>query len=132
MSKSLNNTTLYLRDLPKDVVRNLKAKAALRGTTLTALARDILSQAAGEDGQTAPGPLETDMNWYKRHKPALLRRYRGQYLAIFDRRVVDHDSDFNALARRVFGRALHRPIFMPKCVPGERTIHLRSPRLTRN
>jgi plasmid stability protein len=129
--ESLDNTTLYLRDLPKDVVRNLKARAALRGMTLSALAGDILTRAAGDDASAALQPLEADMAWYGRQKPHLLRRYRGRHLAIMNRRVIDHDRDFDALARRVFLKIGVRPIFMPKCVDGERVIHLRSPRLGR-
>lgn len=131
MKRSLGNTTLYLRGMPEDTVRRLKAEAALRGTTLTALAAEILSRAAGEDDREGLKPLAADMAWYKAHKRQLLPRYRGQHLAILNRRVIDHDRDFNTLAQRVFAKVGVRPIFMPLCIEGERTVHLRSPHLVK-
>lgn len=131
MKKAIDNTTLYLRQLPKDLVRSLKAQAALRGMTLTDLAIEILSRAAGEDAYAARRPLEADMAWYDAHKPGLVRRYRGQHLAILNRRVIDHDRDFETLARRVFAKVGVRSVFMPLCVEGERVVHLRSPHLVR-
>lgn len=132
MKKPLANTTLYLRDVPKHVVRDLKAQAALQGRTLTAFVTEMLSRMAEEDDHSALRPLEADMRWYDTHKAGLVRRYRGQHLAIVNQRVIDHDRDFDALARRVFAKAGVRPIFMPKCVDGERVVHLRSPHLVRS
>ncbi len=131
MKKPLDNTTLYLRDFPKELVRSLKAQAAFRGMTLTAFVIDILSRAAGEDTGAALRPLESDMTWYEAHKSRLLRRYRGQHLAILDRRIIDHDRNFNTLARRVFAKVGVRSIFMPLCIDGERVVHVRSPHLVR-
>ena len=132
MSKPIRNTTLYLRNVPEDVVRRLKAQAAAHGMTLTALATEVLSKAAGRDGRAALQPLEADVAWYRSHKRRLLGRYRGQHLAIMDGRLIDHDRDFDALARRVFGKATAQPIFMPFCTDREPVFHLRSPRLIRD
>ena len=129
MRASLGNTTLYLRDLPKDLVRNLKAQAALRGMTLTAFAIEVLSAAAGEDTLTALKPIEADMAWYDAHKTKLLRRYRGQHVAIRHKKVIDHDKRFDALARRVFAKIGVRPVFMPLCEDPERIVHFHSPRV---
>ena len=132
MKKPLDKTTLYLRDLPRELVRSLNAQAALRGMTLTAFVIDILSRAAGQETPSAMRRLESDMTWYEARKPRLLRRYRGQHLAILDRRIIDHDRDFNALAQRVFARVGVRSVFMPLCVDGERVVCLRSPHLVRS
>ncbi len=131
MKRSLRNTTLYLRGIPADLVRELKAKAALRGVTLTALVTDALRRARRSESDGALKPLEADMAWYKAHKPALLRRYRGEHLAIVNGRVLDHDPDFSALADRVFARIGVRPVFMPECVDGDRIAHLRSPHVVK-
>lgn len=128
MKRPLRNTTLYLRGVPTSVVRELKARAARRGLTLTALAIDALTRALGTESQGDVQPLEADMAWYDAHKRQLLRRYAGQYLAIADRRVLDHDPDFSALAARVFAKVGVRPIFMPQCVATDQVVHLRSPR----
>lgn len=130
MKKPLGNTTLYLRDVPKALVRDLKAQAALRGMTLTDLVIETLSRSAGDDGLATLRPLEPDMAWYEAHKPALLRRYRGEHLAILNKRVIDHDKNFDALARRVFATVGVRSIFMPLCVDPEPVFRLHSPRIT--
>ncbi len=125
----LANTTLYLREIPKDLVRELKARAAREGLTLTALVIDLLRRDVRTEPQDELRPLEADMAWYEVHKRQLLRRYRGEYLAVVDRRLFDHDFDFSALAARVFTKAGVRPIFMPQCVETEPIVHFRSPRL---
>ena len=132
MAKSpLSNTTLYLRGIPKNLVRDLKARAARQGLTLTALAIATLTRAAKTARQDDLKPLEADMAWYKTHRRELQRRYPGEYLAVLDRRVLDHDPDFSALAARVFAKVGIRPVFMPQAVETGDTVHLRSPRLAR-
>ncbi|HTD47994.1 MAG TPA: hypothetical protein VK881_12075 [bacterium] len=128
MAQPLRNTTLYLRGIPTDLVRELKARAARQGLTLTALATTALARALGAPPQDDLGPLEADMAWYEAHKRSLLRRYAGEYLAVADRRVLDHDADFSALAARVFAKVGVRPVFMPQCVGPNQIVHLRSPR----
>jgi len=61
----------------------------------------------------------------------LLRRYRGEYVAIVDAAVVDHGRDFGALATRVFARFGSRNIYMPRVQAGEATAQIRSPRRSR-
>ncbi len=129
--KSERSTTLYLRGVPRDLVRKLKARAALRGTTLTALVTHALERAAASESPADADLLEKDMHWYEAHKRTLLERYSGQYLAILDGRVVDHDHEFGALADRVFARIGIRSIFMPRCAADEEVVHLRSPRVVR-
>ncbi len=131
MKRPLRNTTLYLRGIPKNLVRELKARAARQGLTLTALATAALTRAVGTAPQDDLKPLEADMAWYETHRRQLRRRYPGEYLAIVERRVLDHDPDFSALAARVFAEVGIRPVFMPQCVDTDPTVHLRSPRLVR-
>jgi hypothetical protein len=128
-------TTLYLRGVPTDLVREAKAVAARRGTTLTSLVVEALSRSTGVpggQGQELPEPLRADAAWYEQNKDKLLRRYSGQYLAILDQHVIDHDVDFGALANRVFSRVGVRPILMPKCLPADRVVRLPSPRTVRS
>ncbi|MGQ0549889.1 MAG: DUF5678 domain-containing protein, partial [Armatimonadota bacterium] len=123
--------TVYLRGIPEHVVREAKAAAARRGVTLAVFVSEALAQSLGVDavGSEDAGDLRAEMAWYQTHKRKLLPRYRDQYLAIVNRKVVDHDKDFGALARRVFKRLGVRPIFMPKCVDGDRVVNLPSPRV---
>lgn len=128
-------TTLYLRNLPVPLVREAKAVAARRGITLAALVEEGLTTLLQHEplfrSGWLPEQLRAEYEWYDAHQTELLTQYPGEYLAIVNREVMDHDHLFDALARRVFERLGSRPIFMPKCVPGERTIALRSPRRAR-
>lgn len=128
MKRPLRNTTLYLRGVPPRLVRELKAQAARRGVTLTALAIAGLSGALGAAPQDDLKPLETDMAWYEAHRRRLLRRYAGQYIAILNGKILDHDRDFSALAGRVFAKVGVRPVFIPQVAVRDQVVHLRSPR----
>lgn len=125
-------TTLYLRRIPERVVREAKAVAARRGSTLSKLVAETLSRSleAGGDATEREGGLEEDMRWYERNRARLLPRYRGEYIAILGRQVLDHDRSFEALAKRVFARLGVRSVFMPRAEPRERAVRLRSPRLS--
>lgn len=68
------------------------------------------------------------MRWFEANR-RLLRRYPDQYVAIHGGRVIDHDRDFDALARRVFARLGTRPVLMPKVTAEERVLAVPSPRL---
>ncbi len=152
-------TTLYLRGLPEPLVREAKAAAARRGVTLTALVAEALQQALGASvplpgtGRARPGTagrpgptsrkgwagkgdvadrLAESMRWFEANRGRLLRRYRDRYVAIEGGRVIDHDRDFDALARRVFARVGPGPVFMPKVTPEERVVAVPSPRLVQD
>jgi plasmid stability protein len=120
--------TLYLRGLPESLVRQAKVAAARRGVTLTAVVTDALREAVEpEPAREASGGLVDSMRWYEANKKRLLRRYRGQYVAIRDGKVIDADADFHALASRVFARLGGAPVFMPLVTAAERVVHVPSP-----
>src|SRR4051812_17333183 len=110
MARKQEKTTLYLRGMPVNLVREAKAAAARRGSTLAAFVCDTLSRSL-EREEPPPGeppsepitdPLEAAMAWYEENRARLLRRYGDEYVAIEDGAVIDHDRDFSALASRVF------------------------------
>lgn len=127
-------TTLYLRGVPAGLVREAKAKAARRGSTLTALAVDALARSLGTDEEPEDpfgDELRASMAWYARNRAHLLERHRGEYVAIVDRKVIDHDREFEALASRVFESVGVRPVYMPRVQDGEKPLRVRSPRRVR-
>lgn len=127
----MSGRTLYLRGLPEKVVRDAKVEAARRGVTLARFVGDAIANAVGGGASDAelPDTLQVDAAWYERNKPRLIKRYEGEYLAIIDAKVVDHDADFSALSKRVFARFGRRPIFMPRCIEPDEVVRLRSPRV---
>jgi hypothetical protein len=124
--------TLYLRNVPISLVRRAKVRAAQEGTTWTAVVVDALDRALAEDGRP-PAPASDElgdaMEWYRKNQEALLREYQGEYIAIVDNAVMDHDADFSTLATRVFDRIGVRPVLMPRVTEGLERVHVRSPRL---
>ncbi len=123
--------TLYLRGVPRELVREAKAEAARRGMSLTAFAKEALARALGkgsEEVQDTVRPIRPDLDWFEANRKRLFRRYRDEYVAVVNRRVVDHDADFGALAGRVFAKYGSRPVAIPKATQEPRVIHLRSPR----
>jgi plasmid stability protein len=131
VAEATDVATLYLRGVPEKVARELRAAAARKGTTLARLTTGILRAALGleDDGNAEEtSPLQADMKWFAANRAQLLKRFPEQYIAIVNGQVIDHDTDFSALATRIFGRLGSRPVFMPKCEARKRTVHLRSPR----
>ncbi len=129
----MSRTTLYLRGVPTDLVREAKAAAARRGSTLASLVSDSLAQSLLGEAPGAPPDhgLGENKRWYERNRRRLLARYHGEYVAVVDQRVVDHDRDFSALAARVFARHGGRPVFAPRVQEKEPRALLRSPRRVR-
>lgn len=124
--------TLYLRGVPRDLVREAKVTAARRGITLTALVKEALASTLERSlslAEDLPEDFRRDWAWYERNKSKLLKRYRNQYVAIINRKVVDHDTESHTLAQRVFDRYGVRSIPMPKVIAKERVVHIYSPRL---
>jgi hypothetical protein len=126
------NTTLYLRGLPTPVVREAKAVAARRGCTLAALVGEALARSVQE---YAPDPgndgLRDAQAWYQRNRRRLLARHLGEFVAVVDRAVVDHDRSFSDLAERVFARYRGRPVYIPRVQEEDAPVRVRSPRRAR-
>lgn len=125
-------TTLYLRGVPRRVIREAKAAAARDGKTLGRWVSEQLAHAT--EGTIAHDPngasLYTDMEWFEANRLKLDRKYAGQYVAVVDQKIVDHAAEFDPLARRVFERFGVRSICMPKVDRSE--VRLRSPRRARS
>jgi hypothetical protein len=134
---------VYLRGIPAEVVREAKAQAARRGITLAGFVADTLARALHEAPPPVAAPaadassgvgaqdLDAEVRWFERNRKQIERRYAGQFVAIVEQRVVDHDQTFEALAERIFKMRGPRDTFMPKVTAGPRSVRLRSPQLRR-
>jgi hypothetical protein len=76
--------------------------------------------------------FEADLAHYRNNQEAFVREYSGRWIAIINRTVVDTDTDFSPLAKRVYERYGYRAILMTKVEAKPRTINIPSPRLARS
>jgi hypothetical protein len=125
--------SLFLRNVPTQLVREAKALAARRGKTLTAIVAEALTHSLALEGEThdRTDDLHRDIACYRKNLTRLLRKYRGGYVAIVDAAVVDHGRDFGALGTRVFARFGNRNVYMPRLQTAENVARIRSPRRSR-
>lgn len=140
-TRTPKHAVLYLRGMPRRLVREAKAEAARQGITLTAfvsqcLARALGRSASGDAQSLLPKDLRKSAAWFEAHKHELLRQYPGEYVAIVNEGVVDHDRKFDPLARRLFSSFGVRPILVPKLTPeiarGPEIVNIPSPRVVRS
>lgn len=62
----------------------------------------------------------------------LAEKYLGQYVAIHNGKVVDHDKDFHSLHSRIRQRFGRQPVLLRRVeAEPERVLAFRSPRLER-
>ncbi|MBU4266869.1 MAG: DUF5678 domain-containing protein [Candidatus Altiarchaeales archaeon] len=60
----------------------------------------------------------------------LLKKYKGNFVAVLGQKVVDSDRDMQVLMKRVYKKHGYVPAYMQK-VGGRRTIRMPSPRIKR-
>ena len=80
--------------------------------------------------QQAKIRAETDA--FQAQKAALLTHYAGEYIAMHQGSVIDHDPDLRALHLRVFAQVRHTPVLLKQVTAeAERELVFRSPRFER-
>ncbi len=75
--------------------------------------------------------LAAEEHAFRRKLPKLMRRYAGEFVALYHRRVVGHDSDDENLARRMFEKLGDVPFYMGKVDKEPAVYELPSPELVR-
>jgi predicted transcriptional regulator len=76
--------------------------------------------------------LEAETQAFQQQHAALLKQYRGEYVAMYKGQVIDHDPDPRALHLRVFGKLAHTPVLLKQVTDQpEREVVIRSPRFER-
>lgn len=69
---------------------------------------------------------------FERQRANLLAQYRGQYVAIHDGQVIDHDPSLRTLHLRVYARLGQAPVLLKRVADGpEHEMVFRSPRFER-
>ena len=76
--------------------------------------------------------IKAEADAFRSMHAELVTEYLGQYVAIHNGQVVDHDKDFQSLHNRVRQRFGHRPVLLRRVeAEPERVLTFRSPRLER-
>lgn len=73
--------------------------------------------------------LRLAKRYYEENKEALLKKYGGKYIAIFNNKVIGSDKDFSKLAQRVYKKYGYQTIYMPLVKTEERVVKIPSPRV---
>lgn len=127
--------------LSEQTAEKLHRAAAVRGTSVSKLLDQVVEQYVAdpvvwlgwlgdsqEDAQLAQ--IEQEQRAYEAQHRQLLEAYPGQYVAMINGRVIDHDADRAALGRRVRARYGNAPVLItPVRQETRQTIVIRRPRL---
>lgn len=83
--------------------------------------------------QMQRGKIRTETEAFKAQYEQLRTRYSGQYVAIHQGKVIDHDPDLRTLHLRVYEKLGRTPVLLKRVTDEpERELIFRSPRLYRN
>ncbi|MFN8496419.1 MAG: DUF5678 domain-containing protein [Anaerolineae bacterium] len=76
--------------------------------------------------------IRVETEAFEQQKDRLLDQYAGEYVAIHNGEVIDHDGDLRTLHLRVFARLGHTPVLLKQVARGaQTTLVFRSPRFER-
>jgi len=84
-----------------------------------------------ERQQSLEEPLAAEEQAFRRKQMQLLRRYEGQFVALYQGRVVGHGADDEALARRMFEKLGDVPFYIAKVEKEPTVYELPSPEAVR-
>ncbi len=76
-------------------------------------------------------PLAAEERAFRQKRVHLLRRYAGQFVALYQGRVVGHGMDDEALARHIFERLGDVPFYIAKVEQEPTVYELPSPEAVR-
>ena len=119
--------------VPEDIYRQVERVATETQRDVIDVLLDIISS------EFAPYPenpnraaMKQEIAGYKKMHPDLAQKYLGQYVAIYQGKLVDHDVDPVALHKRVTARYPGKVVLSRKVGDdAEPILHMRSPRFER-
>ena len=129
-------TTQITLELPDHLYTRAQELAAQQKQDVARVITTLLGEALTAEEQlvdlTEPDPAaQREMEAYLDLYPALVTHYLGEYVAIFQGELVDHDVDFGTIMSRVESQYPDDFVLVTRVdtVP-IRTINIRSPRLS--
>lgn len=117
--------------IPEDLYRRVERAA----TTMERDVGDVMVETLASAFALYPknpqrDAMEAEINAYEAMHPMLRREFSGQYVAIYQGEVVDHDIDPVALHERIMSRYPDKIVLCRKVQEDPAPlIHIRSPRL---
>ena len=100
-------------------------RAMMPGELLEAAVRTYLRQLEREK-------IKAEAKAFRSMHAELVEKYLGQYVAIYDGKVVDHDEDFQSLHSRIRQRFGRQPVLLRRVTAEpERVLVFRSPQFER-
>ena len=95
-------------------------------------AKQFLERFDGESKVDEAGVEDVfvrNRDFFEKQKEALQAQYGEEFVAIWEERVVDHDTDRSRLAERVYGRFGFVPIYIDQPSESPARFYLSSPSL---
>ena len=112
--------------IPASLLAEASKVAHQEGITVDQLVADALRQRLE---QRRRGQFEAEARAFEAMHAHLLKKYRGQFVAIYNGQVVDHDPDKKALYKRVRHRYGRTPVYFQQVTKDVLpTFRQRSPR----
>lgn len=76
--------------------------------------------------------FEQGKAYYEKNNDFLTRKYNGEYIAIWNNEVLDHDTSFSSLAQRVYEKLGYVSLYMPFVTSKRRVLRFESPKYRRS
>lgn len=112
-------------EVSSGLVQTIQGEATVRGLTVEEFLCTIIRR---ENTLTARRKIEQEQEWWLNLPFSERAKYKGGFVAVHNRRLVDHDTDECALHRRIRTKYRNIPVLiMP--AEGPREIRVFSPRL---
>lgn len=121
--------------IPESLAQRARLLAQIQNQPLDAVVAEVLDEALPSEGLLEAGndvdaAVMREMIAYTELHSTLMHSHYGEYVAIFEGRLVDHDSDSAALYRRIIAQYPDQFVWLSR-VEDEplQTLHSYSPRL---
>lgn len=89
-----------------------------------------VAEVPGEGSQpTDYVKFQEAKRYFQENRAQILEKYRGNFIAIFDNTVVDHDRNFSELAKRVYEKFGYQTIYIPFVESEPAVLRIPSPRV---
>jgi len=91
-----------------------------------------VADVPGEGSQPADYlKFQEAKKYFQENKAQILEKYKGNFIAILDSTIVDHDRNFSDLARRVYEKFGYQTIYMPLVESEPVVLRIPSPRVSK-